>query len=209
MKKKLVLCSALALLVAGASADLAVDLLNSTAFFGNVGTDTATDFNPASYLQSDSIVQLIWSETAPGGAAPGVGVGGGLLAGEVLLQQANVTDNAYGGWGPFGSVTYNDAFINASDQYDSALVNVGFFYARVFEGGGAAGEYYYTGAAIDASNWVLVGSDPSTVYTDSVMEAGVFNIDAQGTTVIPEPATIGLMGIAGLGMFLARRKSRR
>lgn len=29
------------------------------------------------------------------------------------------------------------------------------------------------------------------------------------TTVIPEPATIGLMGIAGLGMFLARRKARR
>lgn len=27
--------------------------------------------------------------------------------------------------------------------------------------------------------------------------------------VIPEPATIGLMGIAGLGMFLARRKTRR
>jgi hypothetical protein len=37
-----------------------------------------------------------------------------------------------------------------------------------------------------------------------------------GTTVIsgdwvaiPEPATLGLMGIAGLGMFLARRKARR
>lgn len=28
-------------------------------------------------------------------------------------------------------------------------------------------------------------------------------------TVIPEPATIGLMGIAGLGMFLARKKTRR
>jgi hypothetical protein len=27
-------------------------------------------------------------------------------------------------------------------------------------------------------------------------------------TVIPEPATIGLLGIAGLGMFLARRKVR-
>ena len=28
-------------------------------------------------------------------------------------------------------------------------------------------------------------------------------------TVIPEPATLGLMGIAGLGMYLARRKVRR
>ncbi len=29
-----------------------------------------------------------------------------------------------------------------------------------------------------------------------------------GVQVIPEPATLGLMGVAGLGMFLARRKAR-
>jgi hypothetical protein len=28
------------------------------------------------------------------------------------------------------------------------------------------------------------------------------------TTVIPEPATIGLLGIAGAGLFAARRKTR-
>ncbi|MDF7825020.1 PEP-CTERM sorting domain-containing protein, partial [Pontiellaceae bacterium B12227] len=34
------------------------------------------------------------------------------------------------------------------------------------------------------------------------------SLDAN-VTVIPEPATLGLLGIAGLGMFLARRKARR
>ena len=41
-----------------------------------------------------------------------------------------------------------------------------------------------------------------------------YNVDSPITTgatwaAIPEPATIGLMGIAGLGMFLARKKARR
>jgi hypothetical protein len=41
-----------------------------------------------------------------------------------------------------------------------------------------------------------------------------YNVDSPISTgatwaAIPEPATIGLMGIAGMGMFLARRKVRR
>ncbi len=46
---------------------------------------------------------------------------------------------------------------------------------------------------------------PQTVYFDG---GGVTGAIANAI-VIPEPATIGLMGIAGLGMFLARRKVRR
>ena len=207
MKKTLVLCSAVSLLVMGATADLAVSFWNSTAFFGNVGTDTATDFDPASYLQSDSITQLIWNQNSP--TAGNVGVGGSLLAGEVLLEQMFLNDSAYGGWGPGAGITYDSAFINASDQYDTADINVGFFYARVFESGAAQGDYYYTGATVDAADWVLVGTDPGTVFSGSIMEDVTTNIDSQGTQVIPEPATFGLMGIAGLGMFLARKKARR
>ncbi len=35
------------------------------------------------------------------------------------------------------------------------------------------------------------------------------DITSNVTVVIPEPATLGLMGVAGLGLFLARRKARR
>ncbi|MDF7800963.1 PEP-CTERM sorting domain-containing protein [Pontiellaceae bacterium B1224] len=47
--------------------------------------------------------------------------------------------------------------------------------------------------------------------TDPALVAQSFNGgDVQtATEVIPEPATLGLMGIAGLGMFLARKKARR
>jgi len=42
------------------------------------------------------------------------------------------------------------------------------------------------------------------------LSAGNFDVSGAGALpVIPEPATIGLMGVAGLGMFLARRKVRR
>ena len=34
------------------------------------------------------------------------------------------------------------------------------------------------------------------------------NVQTNTQVVIPEPATLGLMGIAGLGMFLARKKTR-
>ncbi len=43
---------------------------------------------------------------------------------------------------------------------------------------------------------------PGDAFTSLVLESG-------GTTVIPEPATLGMMAIAGLGMFLARKKTRR
>lgn len=46
---------------------------------------------------------------------------------------------------------------------------------------------------------------------DPALAPQVFNGGALQTSVevIPEPATFGLMGIAGLGMFLARKKARR
>lgn len=47
---------------------------------------------------------------------------------------------------------------------------------------------------------------PEAIFFDNGGAGGT----ADGSvTVIPEPATIGLMGIAGLGMFLARKKARR
>jgi len=49
---------------------------------------------------------------------------------------------------------------------------------------------------------------PQTTIFDNGGTGGIADGSIQ-VTVIPEPATIGLMGIAGIGMFLARRKTRR
>ena len=72
--------------------------------------------------------------------------------------------------------------------------------------GVVAGDWVYEQAISFAS---LNSSDPlvlpEAIFFDNAGAGGV----ADGSvTVIPEPATIGLMGIAGLGMFLARRKVR-
>jgi len=56
-----------------------------------------------------------------------------------------------------------------------------------------------------------VGSTPPADYFVAKVD-GEFNpINAAGqwNEVVPEPATIGLMGVAGLGLLLARRKGRR
>ncbi len=53
-------------------------------------------------------------------------------------------------------------------------------------------------------------SDPKTL-PENVDVDGSVAVSADGSVtvnVIPEPATIGLMGIAGLGLFLARKKAR-
>jgi hypothetical protein len=61
---------------------------------------------------------------------------------------------------------------------------------------------------LSASSYEIVdlqpGSDPAATPQNFSGGDVTTNIE-----VVPEPATIGLMGIAGLGMFLARKKSRR
>lgn len=56
-------------------------------------------------------------------------------------------------------------------------------------------------AELDADG---VGGDPR-LAAQEFAGGGAVNINVE---VIPEPATLGLMGLAGLGMFLARRKAR-
>ena len=53
-------------------------------------------------------------------------------------------------------------------------------------------------------------STASGDFSVGTIQAGTFDASEMGgLTVIPEPATFGLMGIAGLGLFLARKKARR
>ncbi len=55
--------------------------------------------------------------------------------------------------------------------------------------------------------------DPAVGYVPTLGVDTSESLIAMGTQdwvqVVPEPATIGLMGVAGLGMFLARKKARR
>jgi hypothetical protein len=194
MKK--VIAVTMAAMVAGiAAADLSIDWQAGTAgAIYDVGGSGAT----GPFVEG-GVVQLIWS-LSPAVTAPGQYdvLGGAMLADEYLLLQ-DVTAAFGQGWG--GSGIWANSDVGGND------ISAGYFYTRIHQGAGAAGDFFVDVAQTAPVLATYSATDPSTTYSDPVL--GIFNVDANGTTVIPEPATIGLMGIAGLGMYLARRKTRR
>jgi hypothetical protein len=197
MKK--VLIAAVAVMAVGAVvADISIDWKSGT---GGAVIDAGGAYPAGPYLGEGAVVQLIWSTTpavTAGGAYPVLG--GALLADEVQLD-ISATVGGFG-QGFAGGGIYGNADVGGLD------VNSGYFYTRIHQRQGQSGDFFLD---IPGASPVLTEYNPQdtgSVYSDDVL-AGLFNIDGNGTTVIPEPATIGLMGIAGLGMYLARRKTRR
>jgi hypothetical protein len=185
--------------VAVASADLSVNFNNQNVGIASGGT-TSGDA-----VAAGSLMQLVWSQagvTTSSGNQYDVGQGK-ALTGEFILDE-QTTINTFGFYGP-NTANYVDADVGNVD------INAGFFFLRAFESAaGSAGESFRDFAAVDSSAWVLVASDPGTVYQGNLTGGtpGSFvDIAAAGTTVIPEPATIGLLGIAGAGLYVARRKN--
>ncbi len=179
--------------VAGvAVADLAIDLKNNSGLVYQPGTTTFVD---------RVLVQLIWAPTLNGIAQ----TDGGLDAGEFLLNSLVTTSGFAGTFSdqPQGILVYESADVG------NANIQNGYFFVRLFDDAGVAnGDFYLQQAVFGPDlleyDYMLI----STIYgTNATIDGG--QLDAQGLTVIPEPATLSLMGIAGLGMFLARRKVRR
>lgn len=188
MKKEITM--AIMVSVAGfVSADIAVDLQNS----GGVFTTDGATFVDQAY------VQLVWNETAPV-AAPGA-VGLSLLApGDTILSDFTTTIGFAGTWSDLG---------NQGGEYDFVGVNTGYLTVRVFDAAdlGVGAKFLQFDIDVDGSLTDYVSTDTGTIYqTDGTLGG---DIGASAYQVIPEPGTIGLMGVAGLGMFLARRKARR
>lgn len=202
MKKMLAIIVGVAI-AGGAVADISVDLFNSTGFL-KAGFPSGSP-SGESILPTGTLVQLIWKADNTGYQSDDLSLSL-LNVGEVELFRGNANDD----WGKFqlGSVLKGDADVGGD-------ITAGYFYARIFDSvDGAAGSSFLEmgieGTGVAGGLTTFASQDPTTGYSDSLNDLGAWvSLDAQGTTVIPEPATIGLMGIAGLGMFLARRKARR
>ena len=154
-----------------------------------------------------------------------------LNTGETALIQlinagANATADAVtdAGAGMFGddilitSFTYTASATPAADftgyAYDEGRSLTGSFsgganiFARIYQDSTASvGSLYYDGAIVAAADSnPPTGTPPAPTAYNFGGNTGTDVADF--ATVIPEPATIGLLGIAAAGLFTARRKVR-
>jgi hypothetical protein len=100
---------------------------------------------------------------------------------------------------PFGGSS--DTF----SERDASLIGQTAYLVFDANGGGIeVGDFIALSAGFEITD-MAAASDPAP-SNPQTMSVGALDATIE---VIPEPATFGLMGVAGLGMFLARRKARR
>ncbi len=200
--KTVLLCVVLGGFSANLFADLAISFRNTTLFLKPGET---TPINSDSVLPAGTYAQLLW---APSNLTYRDGNLGLSLydPGEILLAETYSTTTAARFNAGIG--VYTDADVGGAD------INTGCFFARIWETAVPSPGAYFLELGIQGPTLTEYNVfNPDTVYYTNLgaeYPSGTdIAIDVQGTTVVPEPSSIGLMGIAGLGMFLTRRKIRR
>ena len=96
------------------------------------------------------------------------------------------------------------------DQIDFNVFDAGELFS-VTVGGGPALDITYDALANKSSDVfdLSLVVDADTQIALSAGAGSVIGLDGMDITVIPEPATVGLIGLGGLGLFMARKKNRR
>ncbi|MDF7805830.1 PEP-CTERM sorting domain-containing protein [Pontiellaceae bacterium B12219] len=198
MKKTLVMVLGVAL-VGASMADVVIDFKTTAPVFKPGGTQI-----PGDLLDVGAVAQLVWSASPLADYQTSnidLSLGNGLQRdGEYILT--TYVSAGPGGGVQAGSGTYGNDDVGGND------IHQGYFFGRIFQTTGAVNDYFIEFGIQNPELKTFVDTDPTSDY-DTTMLSVSTDIAAYGTQVVPEPATLGLMGIAGLGMFLARKKTRR
>lgn len=192
MKKTLMAALVAVSMVGGSFADMYANLAVGYGIFNSGG---------ATGLVVDEIGQSVTMQVVSGNS--------GIVAGGALAYEVNLN--------LLGNV------LNTGGAQTYVIDTLG-----AFQGYASGKQVVLDWQAYDADAWIVVtGTGTSEAYVanvgslitdrafdDKALPEGInFDNNAAGASanavVIPEPATFGLMGIAGLGMFLARKKARR
>lgn len=88
---------------------------------------------------------------------------------------------------------------------DYSWSTAGFVYQRIFEGPVALGSLYYQTELLALN--LNYTSDPATSSPVQDFNVGTFDGGVQADTAVPEPATMGLLGLGALVMAIRRRRS--
>jgi hypothetical protein len=190
--KKLII--ALVATTAIAHADISVNLFTDYGFYNADGSrilDTG----------ESAVIQLINSGangTADAvTAATGAAFGDDSIIGSVTITASADPEGDFSGYAYLAGETINEVGTAGADVFARLYIDSSF----------SANSLYYDGGIVTAGNVDLSVTPPPTPSQYNFGGAtGVSTADF--ATVIPEPATIGLMGIAAAGLFAARRKVR-
>ena len=213
MKKLMVALAALALLATAGFAATGVAIQWDTAWgiYDHAAVDL-TSTTTGGILDSYAITwQLIYSVNSVAEAPDASNGANGWVSltgdDEVWATRTFVQDDGSASdgteWDLFvyfagtGDIQYNDTTWAAGD--------VGYIFQRVFEGAPAAGSWYFD------STPVALDADPITVQENymegsSSASAGV-QPNQQINGAVPEPATMGLLGLGALVMAIRRRRA--
>ena len=215
MKKTLVLCMIMALAVGTASATIVwSEGFNLDYTPGGFNDNWAVEFGPniltaAWNTEGDAGSWYNTSDPATGGGAGAIMGGQDFVIGTVAAAGEIYTFTGDFGW-QYGSLaSANDVGVHASQS--------GFLLDGAKVGGPAADYVYGSGAQSELFEYSF---SYTTVPADigKTMEGRIRTVDYQvvdGLTqiltdnwqvdVVPEPATLGLAGMAGIGLLMVRR----
>ena len=209
MKKILLALAVLSLAASSALAATGVAIQWDT--YWGAYTHDATDLTaiPGDYLlDSYSLTwQLIYSVNNTAGAPDLGNSANGWVSGDdtVWATRAFAMGN---GNASDGTVWTTDLYWSSGSRLYTdtgwALGDVGYIYQRIYEGAPAAGSWYYDSAP------VALDADPITQQDSFLDVAGGGSAGIQPDQqipAVPEPATMGLLGLGALVMAIRRRRS--
>jgi PEP-CTERM motif-containing protein len=148
------------------------------------------------YAGADDLVNLPNTDTG--------GLNGNYVSGDDVVWGER-TIAMGGGVAPEDSTGWSDLFLNTSGTVvyeDLSWSTAGSSYQRVFEGTPAAGSWYYDTALVTLDTGYTGGGAPTQANY-----VGTPSLGFQGNQqIVPEPATMGLLGLGALVMAIRRRR---